>query len=81
MLWDWKTQDLGGNKKNDHLDPVRPYRDIFFNPSGCGVPLYLFSMVWTRGIEGCRERDFDDPKSGAMIGGHGYCTQAAIQGV
>ena len=37
-------------------------------------------MVWTRGIEGCRERDFDDPKSGAMIGGHGYCTQAAIQG-
>lgn len=56
----------------------RPYRDIFLNPSGCGVPLYLFSMVWTRGIEGCRERDFDDPKSGAMIGGHGYCTQELV---
>ncbi|CAJ1331424.1 unnamed protein product [Effrenium voratum] len=56
----------------------RPYRDMFFNPSGCGVPLYLFSMVWTRGVESCRERDFDDPKTGAMIGGHGYCTQELV---
>ncbi|CAE7939800.1 Protein FAM188B [Symbiodinium microadriaticum] len=56
----------------------RPYRDIFFNPSGCGVPLLLFSMVWTRTVEGCRERDFDDPKTGTMIGGHGYCTQELV---
>ena len=30
----------------------------------------------TRTVDGCRERDFDDPKTGTMIGGHGYCTQA-----
>eukprot|EP00931_Biecheleriopsis_adriatica_P005693 TRINITY_DN107177_c0_g1_i1.p1 TRINITY_DN107177_c0_g1~~TRINITY_DN107177_c0_g1_i1.p1 ORF type:complete len:378 (-),score=86.09 TRINITY_DN107177_c0_g1_i1:90-1223(-) len=56
----------------------RPYRDLFFNPSGCGVPLFLYSMVWTRGIENLRERDFDDPKTGSMIGGHGYCTQELV---
>lgn len=60
-----------------HLNQ-RPYRDLFFNPSGCGVPLYLYSMVWTRGVEQCRGRDFDDPKTGAMIGGHGYCTQELV---
>ena len=86
----------------------RPYRDIFFNPSGCGVPILLFSMIWTefsefsaaqlqdaaglrrfekhaelvrtRGVEGCRARDFDDPKTGAMVGGHGYCTQERGRG-
>ena len=57
---------------------TRPYRDLFFNPSGCGLPLYLYSMVWTRGVEQCRGRDFDDPKTGAMIGGHGYCTQELV---
>lgn len=56
----------------------RPYRDIFFNPSGCGVPILLYSMVWTRGVNNCRENDFDDPKTGSMIGGHGYCTQELV---
>mmetsp|Transcript_22344 Transcript_22344/g.42117 ORF Transcript_22344/g.42117 Transcript_22344/m.42117 type:complete len:377 (+) Transcript_22344:30-1160(+) len=60
-----------------HLNQ-RPYRDILFNPSGCGVAILLFSMVWTRGVEGCRDRDFDDPKTGVMIGGHGYCTQELV---
>ena len=36
-------------------------------------------LVRTRGVEGCRARDFDDPKTGAMVGGHGYCTQEGGQ--
>lgn len=57
---------------------VRPYRELFFTPSGCGVLLLLYSLVMTRGIEGIRERDVDDPKNGIMIGGHGYCTQELV---
>eukprot|EP00930_Biecheleria_cincta_P041156 TRINITY_DN28187_c0_g1_i1.p1 TRINITY_DN28187_c0_g1~~TRINITY_DN28187_c0_g1_i1.p1 ORF type:complete len:395 (+),score=54.97 TRINITY_DN28187_c0_g1_i1:52-1185(+) len=60
-----------------HLNE-RPYHDLFFTPSGCGVPLLLYSMVWTRGVSNCRDRDFDDPKTGAMIGSHGYCTQELV---
>lgn len=56
----------------------RPYRDLFFNPSGCGIPLLLYSLVWTRGVDGIRDRDVDDPKSAAMIGAHGYCTQELV---
>lgn len=56
----------------------RPYRDMLFNPSGCGVPLLLYSVVWTRGVDGIRDRDVDDPKSAAMIGAHGYCTQELV---
>mmetsp|Transcript_6379 Transcript_6379/g.11133 ORF Transcript_6379/g.11133 Transcript_6379/m.11133 type:complete len:385 (+) Transcript_6379:2-1156(+) len=56
----------------------RPYRDLFFNPSGCGLALLLYSMVWTRGPEGIRARDADDEKTVAMIGGHGYCTQELV---
>mmetsp|Transcript_26607 Transcript_26607/g.58424 ORF Transcript_26607/g.58424 Transcript_26607/m.58424 type:complete len:385 (+) Transcript_26607:51-1205(+) len=56
----------------------RPYREAFFNPSGCGLALLLYSLVWTRGVEGIRERDADDPKTVAMIGAHGYCTQELV---
>lgn len=56
----------------------RPYRDSLLNPSGCGLALLLYSVVWTRGIEGIRERDCDDAKTAAMIGGHGYCTQELV---
>lgn len=56
----------------------RPYVDVFFNPSGCGVSLLLYSVVMTRGIEGIRHRDADDPNSVAMIGRHGYCTQELL---
>ena len=43
--------------------------------SGSGLPNANRSAERTRTVEGCRERDFDDPKTGTMIGGHGYCTQ------
>jgi len=56
----------------------RPYRDLYFNPSGCGLALLLYSLVWTRGVEGIRERDADDPNTAVMIGGHGYCTQELV---
>ncbi|CAE8644598.1 unnamed protein product, partial [Polarella glacialis] len=60
-----------------HLNQ-RPYRDLLLNPSGCGIPLLLYSLVWTRGVESIRERDADDPKTCAMIGAHGYCTQELV---
>lgn len=56
----------------------RPYKDVLFNPAGCGLALLLYSLVWTRGVEGIRDRDADDPKQVAMIGGHGYCTQELV---
>eukprot|EP00928_Gymnodinium_smaydae_P071894 TRINITY_DN55369_c0_g1_i1.p1 TRINITY_DN55369_c0_g1~~TRINITY_DN55369_c0_g1_i1.p1 ORF type:complete len:381 (-),score=65.54 TRINITY_DN55369_c0_g1_i1:69-1211(-) len=56
----------------------RPYKDMLFSPSSCGIPLLLYSLVWTRGMEGIRERDADDPKTAAMIGAHGYCTQELV---
>lgn len=56
----------------------RPYSELFFSPSGPGVALLLYSIVWTRGLEGIRDRDADDPKTMAMIGGHGYCTQELV---
>jgi len=56
----------------------KPYRDLFFTPSGCGVPLLMYSMVWTRGIEGILERDVDDPKTAVMVGAHGYCSQELV---
>lgn len=56
----------------------RPYRDAFFSPSGCGVPLLMYSVVWTRGVDGIRERDVDDAKTGVMIGSYGYCTQELV---
>lgn len=57
---------------------VRPFRELFFTPSGCGVLLFLYSLVWTRGIVGIRDRDVDDANTGVMIGGHGYCTQELV---
>lgn len=60
-----------------HLNQ-RPFKDLLFTPSGCGIPLLLYSLVWTRGVEGIRDRDADDPKSAAMIGAHGYCTQELV---
>jgi len=56
----------------------RPYKELFFTPAGCGLALLLYSVVWTRGVEGIRDRDADDPKQVAMIGGHGYCTQELV---
>eukprot|EP00929_Paragymnodinium_shiwhaense_P119829 TRINITY_DN91739_c0_g1_i1.p1 TRINITY_DN91739_c0_g1~~TRINITY_DN91739_c0_g1_i1.p1 ORF type:complete len:417 (+),score=64.11 TRINITY_DN91739_c0_g1_i1:74-1252(+) len=56
----------------------KPYTDLFFNPSGCGVPLLLYSMVWTRGVKAILDNDADDPKTCCMIGGHGYCTQELV---
>jgi len=56
----------------------RPYREMLFGPSSCGIALLLYSVVWTRGIEGIRERDVDDPKTVTMIGAHGYCTQELV---
>jgi len=55
----------------------RPFKDLFFSPSGCGVPLLLYSLVWTRGLDGIKE-DVDDVKTGVMIGMHGYCTQELV---
>jgi len=57
---------------------MRPFRDLLFRPSGCGVLLFLYSLVWTRGIAGIRDRDVDDPSTGVMIGAHGYCTQELV---
>jgi len=51
---------------------------MFFTPSGVGVPLLLYSLIWTRGAESIRERDVDDPNTAVMIGGHGYCTQELV---
>mmetsp|Transcript_11702 Transcript_11702/g.31536 ORF Transcript_11702/g.31536 Transcript_11702/m.31536 type:complete len:204 (-) Transcript_11702:245-856(-) len=51
---------------------------MFFTPGGCGVPLLLYSIAWTRGVDSIRERDADDPKTVAMIGAHGYCTQELV---
>merc|ERR1719446_734264 len=51
---------------------------MFFTPSGCGVPLLLYSLAWTRGVESIRERDADDANSVALIGAHGYCTQELV---
>merc|ERR1712228_876395 len=48
------------------------------NPSGCGLALLLYSLVWTRGARGIRESDADDEKAAVMIGGHGYCTQELV---
>lgn len=45
---------------------------------GAGVALFLYSLVWTRGVENILERDADDAKTLAMIGGHGYCTQELV---
>lgn len=56
----------------------RPYREALFNPSGCGLALLLYSLIWTRGARGIRESDADDPKAAVMIGGHGYCTQELV---
>lgn len=56
----------------------RPYKEMLFTPAGCGLALLLYSVVWTRGVEGIRDRDADDPKQVAMIGGHGYCTQELV---
>lgn len=56
----------------------KPYRECFFTPSGCGLALLLYSLVWTRGADGIRERDADDPNTAVMIGGHGYCTQELV---
>jgi|Transcript_90580 hypothetical protein len=56
----------------------RPYREFLFTPSGCGLALLLYSIVWTRGVEGIRDRDADDPRQAVMIGGHGYCTQELV---
>lgn len=56
----------------------RPFRDMLFNPSGGGLALLLYSMVWTRGVEGIRSRDADDEGTAVMIGGHGYCTQELV---
>lgn len=56
----------------------RPYREMLFTPAGCGLALLLYSIVWTRGVENIRERDADDPRQMAMIGGHGYCTQELV---
>lgn len=56
----------------------RQFRDLLFNPSGCGLALLLYSVIWTRGPESIKERDADDPKTAVMIGGHGYCTQELV---
>eukprot|EP00933_Yihiella_yeosuensis_P063741 TRINITY_DN66981_c0_g1_i1.p1 TRINITY_DN66981_c0_g1~~TRINITY_DN66981_c0_g1_i1.p1 ORF type:complete len:382 (-),score=50.35 TRINITY_DN66981_c0_g1_i1:85-1230(-) len=56
----------------------RPYRDLLFNPSGCGIPLLLYSLAWTRGLRQIKEQDADDPKTLALIGAHGYCTQELV---
>jgi hypothetical protein len=56
----------------------RPYSELFFTPSGCGVPLLMYSLVWTRGIKNIRDNDADDPKNITMIGAHGYCTQELV---
>lgn len=56
----------------------RPYREALFTPGGCGLALLLYSVAWSRGVENIRERDADDPKQVAMIGGHGYCTQELV---
>eukprot|EP00971_Amphidinium_carterae_P004166 82793-Amphidinium_carterae.1 len=29
----------------------RPYKEMLFNPSGCGLALLLYSLVYTRGTE------------------------------
>jgi len=56
----------------------RPYRELLFSPSGCGLALLLYSVIWTRGPDSIKERDADDPKTAVMIGGHGYCTQELV---
>jgi len=56
----------------------RPFREALFNPSGCGLALLLYSLIWTRGASGIRDSDADDPKAAVMIGGHGYCTQELV---
>jgi len=61
-----------------HYVLQKPYKEALFAPSGCGIALLLHSLVWTRGVENIRERDVDDPKTGVMIGGHGYCTQELV---
>mmetsp|Transcript_97290 Transcript_97290/g.253539 ORF Transcript_97290/g.253539 Transcript_97290/m.253539 type:complete len:379 (-) Transcript_97290:96-1232(-) len=61
-----------------HYLQQRPYREALFSPSGCGLALLLYSLIWTRGTRGIRESDADDPKAAVMIGGHGYCTQELV---
>mmetsp|Transcript_50125 Transcript_50125/g.119310 ORF Transcript_50125/g.119310 Transcript_50125/m.119310 type:complete len:384 (-) Transcript_50125:196-1347(-) len=56
----------------------RPYKEMLFTPSGCGLALLLYSLVYTRGMEGIKERDADDPRAAVMIGAHGYCTQELV---
>lgn len=55
----------------------RPFRDLFFNPSGFGVALFLYSLIATRGVVNI-QGDVDDPKASGMIGDHGYCTQELV---
>merc|ERR1712113_29631 len=56
----------------------RPWKEVFFQPSGVGLAALLCSVVMTRGPNSIRQRDADDERSAVMIGGHGYCTQELV---
>jgi len=56
----------------------RPWKDTFFQPSGCGIAALLLSAVLTRGAKAVAKQDADDEKSAVMIGAHGYCTQELV---
>lgn len=56
----------------------KPYCDLLFVPSSAGLALLLYSLIWTRGVEGIQKRDADDERNAVMIGGHGYCTQELV---
>lgn len=49
---------------------------IFTAPKGCGVVLFLYSVVLTRGMSNI-EVDRDDPTA-TLIGQHSYCTQEMV---
>jgi len=56
----------------------RPWKDTFFQPSGCGLAALLLSAILTRGPKAISKQDADDEKAAVMIGAHGYCTQELV---
>merc|ERR1719235_1901980 len=56
----------------------KAYAELLFTPGSGGLAILLYSLVWTRGVEGIQKRDADDERSAVMIGGHGYCTQELV---